>query len=212
MQVELRAGRRVRHHLTHDEEGLVAFRLPRVRCHAELGGGGRGFLDLTQCPLALHRVEELAACDLILGDRPKDAEVALVAARLALAVGEMKDLHLVETSHRSVRSELERLMDGIVPASRATPPEALPVQRDAVVWHGVGHEHALDVVTELRQHRADRSAVLRRDRVVRVRPHEPFAGGHTQGLVTGCGEIVNVRPVVDVEILVNDAVAISRNV
>ena len=92
------------------------------------------------------------------------------------------------------------------------PPDALPVQRDAVVGDSVGHEHALDVVTKLRQHRADRSAVLGRDRVVRVRPHEPVAGGKIKGSVAGCGEVVNVRPVVDVEILVNDAVAFSRNV
>jgi hypothetical protein len=84
---------------------------------------------------------------------------------------EVKDLHLVESSHRNVRSELERLVNGIVPPSRATPPDALSVQSDAVVWHSVGHEYALYVLAELRQHRADRSAVwvARRDHSIWLR-------------------------------------------
>ena len=102
-------------------------------------------------------------------------------------------------------------MDGIVPPRCPSPPEAFSVQCDAIVWDGVGHENALDVVTELRQHLADRCAVLRRDDVVSVRPHQPVAGGEVEGSVASCREVIDVRPVVEVEILADDAPALHGN-
>ena len=81
----------------------------------------------------------------LLGDAFEDAEVALVAGRAALLAG-VDDFRALEPHGFRIFIEMEAFVDWVLPACRASPPDALTPVDDSVLGHDVAHEHALHVL------------------------------------------------------------------
>ena len=69
-----------------------------------------------------------------------------VAAGSLIFVGCADDFRAVEPHGFRVFIEMEAFVDWVLPACRASPPDALTPVDDSVLGHDVAHEHALHVL------------------------------------------------------------------